>query len=487
MVDPIELKLMDAAGKAIADAIKRRWGKRPVMVLAGPGKNGGDGFVVACLLKKAGWSVTVCLLGDKASLTGEAAVQAKRWRAKVLTLDVALDILTTTEALDDYLIVDALFGAGLSRPLNGLIKTLAQWLNAQRLLMSAPSVVAVDVPSGMCGETGQALQGIAFQADLTVTFTAAQPGHLLLPGRDLCGELVVADIGLVCETATIHNSPELWGSAFPRLDSSGHKYSRGHLVVLGGERMMGAAHLASLAARRMGAGLVSLAIQEDNFALYAAAVSPGTLLATFKGGKGFRKILSDPRKNACVLGPGAGLTEETRKKVMAALKAKKSCVLDADALSLFEDDPDALFASLKRSGQDVVLTPHGGEFRRLFADLAKQQGALGKLEVTRRAAKRAGCVLIYKGPDSVIAAPDGRAVIASNAPPTLATAGTGDVLAGFVGALLAQNMPAFEAAAAATWLHGQCAHAFGLGLIAEDLIDQLPEALAALFDHLDAR
>jgi NAD(P)H-hydrate epimerase len=485
MVDPIELELMDAAGKAIADVIELRWEKRPVAILCGPGKNGGDGFVVARLLKKAGWPVVVYLLGNKSTLTGEAAVQAKRWRGGVRPMDTALEDFMSTDSFADSLVVDAVFGVGLSRPLGGVVETLGQWLNAQRQHNNAPFVVAVDVPSGIDGQTGQALQGLSFQADLTVTFSKAKPGHLLMPGRKLCGALVEADIGLPLASQPILNTPQLWGHTFPRFGLDIYKYVRGHLVVVGGDQMMGAAHLAALAARRMGAGLVSLAIREDDFAIYSAAVSPGTLLAPFKGLKGFRKILSDPRKNACVIGPGAGLTGTTKKKVLAALKAQKSCVLDADALSIFQDDPVTLFQSIKQSGAEVVLTPHGGEFARLFADLAKKHQTLGKLEITRLAAQRSKCVVIYKGPDSVIAAPDGRAVITSNAPPTLATAGTGDVLAGFVGALLAQNMPAFEAALAATWLHGQCAQSFGPGLIAEDLISMLPEVLGELIEQLN--
>ncbi|PHS78185.1 MAG: bifunctional ADP-dependent NAD(P)H-hydrate dehydratase/NAD(P)H-hydrate epimerase [Rhodospirillaceae bacterium] len=477
------LVLMENAGQAIADAIMERWSKRPVAILSGPGNNGGDGFVVARLLKKAGWPVKVYLPVDKSSLSGDAFINAKRWRAKVASFEDAIEDLSQADNPQNLLLVDAVFGAGLSKPLQGPAKVLAQWLNHQRSIESCPVIVSVDMPSGVHGDLGHVLAGLAFKADLTVTFGCPKPGHFLYPGRAHRGELVVADIGFPdaalegIKVQTFHNTPELWTDQFPLIDQQGHKYARGHLVVLGGDKMCGAARLAALAARRMGAGLVSIAVPDDAYSIYAASVHPGTLVPRFKDLKGFRKILSDPRKTTGVIGPGANLNKGTLKKVLAALKLDKDCVLDADALSIFEDESKTLFAALKKSAGDVVLTPHGGEFRRLFPDLAKKQNKLGKLEITRKAAKRAGCVVLYKGPDTIIAAPDGRAAISSNAPPTLATAGTGDVLAGFIGGLMAQNMPVFEAACAAAWLHGECANQFGLGLIAEDLADMLPVVL----------
>ena len=485
------LTLMEAAGAAIAHAIEVRWEKRPVLVLAGPGNNGGDGFVVARLLKKAGWPVTVCLLGERAALKGDAATNAKRWRSKVQPLEAALDTLASLDDMESLLVVDALFGAGLSKPLRGAAKSLAEILNIQQGEGRAPAVVSVDMPSGVNGDTGRIAPGVAFSADLTVTFCRLKPGHLLMPGRAHCGEVVVADIGISDDVVAglaskaFLNGPELWLPVFPHPDVLGNKYSRGHVVVLGGAVMCGAARLAALAARRMGAGLATIAAPASVFDIYISAVEPGTLVAPFTGLKGFCKLLSDPRKTTFVLGPGAGAAKSTRNKVLAALKAGKACVLDADALSVFKEDSDVLFKALKASGGDVVLTPHGGEFARLFPALAKKQAVLGKLETTRRAAKRAGCVVLYKGPDTVVAAPDGRAAITANAPPTLASAGTGDVLAGFVGALMAQGMAAFDAAGAAAWLHAECANGVGPGLIAEDLPDAVPDVLQWLFDGLD--
>lgn len=484
--------LMEAAGHAVAKAIQDRWDVRPVMVLAGPGNNGGDGFVVARLLKAAKWPVTVYLLGDKAALTGDAAANVKRWRAKVEPLDIAVERLVGGEvdASPEVLVVDALFGAGLSKPLDGAAKTLAEILGLARAEGRGVPVVAIDMPSGLSGDTGRTLKGVSFQADLTVTFCRPKPGHLLMPGRELCGELVVADIGITDSVvdalgcATTLNGVPLWGGVFPTLDVQGNKYARGHLVVLGGWVMIGAARLAAFAARRAGAGLVSIAVADEAFPIYAASCEPGTLIYPFNALKQFKKIISDERRSTVIMGPGAGVMKSTREKVLAALKADKNAVLDADALTVFADSPKALFKAIHGSGE-VVLTPHGGEFARLFPDLAKKQDQVGKLEITRAAAKLAGCVVLYKGADTVVAAPDGRAAITVNAPPTLATAGSGDVLAGFVGALLAQGMPAFEAANAAAWLHGECADAFGPGLVAEDLIDELPGVLDALFDLLN--
>ncbi|MFC1674173.1 NAD(P)H-hydrate dehydratase [Pseudomonadota bacterium] len=488
------LDLMEAAGAAIAAAVQARWDPRPVMVLAGPGNNGGDGFVVARLLKQAKWPVTVYLMGEKADLSGDAAANARRWRNKVQHLDAAIErLIGDREKGAELLVIDALFGAGLSKPLGGAAKTLAELCTIYKSdarTGDALAVVAVDVPSGLDGDTGHALKEQAFHADLTVTFCRPKPGHVLLPGRALCGERLVADIGIPDSVVsglaarTFINEPELWTNAFPYGQPQDNKYTRGHLVVLGGEVMCGAARFAALAARRAGAGLVTIAASGDSFNIYATATEPGTLVAPCSDLKAFKKLIKDERKNACVLGPGAGVKKATRAKVLSALKAHKACVLDADALTVFQNDPKALFKACKGK-DDVVLTPHGGEFARLFPDLANKQSKLGKLAVTRQAAKRAGCTVLYKGGDTVVATPDGRAAVTVNAPPSLATAGAGDVLAGFIGALLAQGMPGFEAANAAAWLHAECANAFGPGLIAEDLSDELPEVLDWLYDLLD--
>jgi NAD(P)H-hydrate epimerase len=457
------LSLMEAAGRAIARAIRRRWRPRPVVVLCGPGNNGGDGFVVARVLSDEGWPVRVGLLGALERLRGDAAVNAKRWRGSVRALDPTV--------LDGRpLVVDALFGAGLARPLDGVAAEVIGEIDGRGL-----DCVGVDVPSGVHGDTGAVL-GAAPRCRLTVTFFRAKPGHLLLPGRELSGELLVVDIGIpervLADIAprTFANGPALWMAHLPRPTEAGNKYTRGHAVVAAGAEMTGAARLAADAARRTGAGLVTVAAHPDSRAVIAAG-SPGTIVTGVADAEAFQALIADPRRNAVLLGPGAGVSEETRARVLAALRLGKACVLDADALTVFRADPTALFRAISAPS---VLTPHEGEFARLFS------GQGDKLARARSAAATSGAVVLLKGADTVIAAPDGRATINLGAPPDLATAGSGDVLSGMVLGLLAQGMPAFEAACAACWMHGRAAAHFGAGLIAEDIAPALPAVIAVL-------
>ena len=450
------LNLMENAGIAVAAAISARWTPRPIAILCGPGNNGGDGFVLARLLATDGWPVRVSLLGSTDKLKGDAKVNADRWNGVVNPLS-----LTALE--DAELVVDAIFGAGLSRPVDVDLANLFTHI-------STP-VIAVDIPSGVHGDTGAVL-GAAPAADFTVTFCRAKPGHILLPGRDLCGELIVADIGIPdtviddIASSTSRNGPELWLSNFPFPNSAAHKYTRGHAVIAGGATMTGAARMAAMAARRMGVGLLTLSAPTEAAAIYAADM-PGNLVSTAP----FTDILDDPRKNAVLVGPGAEVGEETRARILAARAAKKASVIDADALTVFADDPDTLFQVIDA---DCVITPHEGEFARLF-DFKDD-----KLTRARRAAASAGAVVLLKGPDTVIAAPDGRVAINDTCTPYFATGGTGDVLAGMITGLLAQGMPAFQAAAAAAWIHGRAAELFGPGLIAEDLTKMIPKVLCEL-------
>ena len=465
------ITLMENAGQAIFDAIVARWNVRPALVLCGPGNNGGDGFVVARLLQAAGWPVEVALLGEFSRLTGDAAYHAKLWPGETRSFDAA--------AIEDRsLIVDAMFGAGLARALDGRAAMMVRAVN-RAVEAGAAEVVAVDVPSGISGDSGAVLGELCLRAKLTVTFYRPKVGHMLLPGRDAAGEVVVADIGIPdnilakLKITCFRNSPEIWNDHFPRRTASGHKYTSGHALVVGGGEMTGAARLAALGALRMGAGLVSIAAPRTALQIYALSSASLITLASDTADE-LENILRDPRKNAVLIGPGFGVTEQLRNLVLAILRRQRATVLDADALSVFAQNPEALFDAL---GSSVVLTPHDGEFRQLFPDFTGD-----RLVRARAAAERSGAVVVLKGSDTVVAAPDGRAIINDNAPPHLATAGSGDVLAGLIVGLVAQGMPPFESAAAAVWVHGELGRHLGIGLISEDLPGALPAVLNSLVE-----
>jgi hydroxyethylthiazole kinase-like uncharacterized protein yjeF len=465
------LTLMENAGRAVADEICKRWTPRPTAVLCGPGNNGGDGYVVARLLKERGWDVSVETLGDPAALKGDAAEMAKRWSGKTVAL--------AQDNSSAALYVDALFGAGLSRPLEGEAEKFAERSEKLR-----SSIVAIDVPSGLHGDTGKPLGDVAVHADLVVTFFRKKPAHVLMPGRAQCGEIVVADIGIpdaaIGDSKLFENGPALWDYPWPK--AGGHKYARGHCVIVSGPaHATGAARLAARGALRIGAGLVSVASPPDAVAINATALT-AIMVKPFSGAAGLAGLLKDRRLNSVVIGPGCGLGRATQELVAAVLESDAAVVLDADALSSFRDDPAELFRMLR---EPAILTPHEGEFERLFKGvLANSQN---KIEAARAAAAIAGCTILLKGADTVIAAPDGLATVNTHAPPALATAGSGDVLAGFIGGLMAQGLDSHRAACAAAWLHGEAAFRFGPGLIAEDLPESLPAALRVLRDRTDER
>lgn len=461
------LTLMENAGKAVADAVDAHYAPASVAVLCGPGNNGGDGYVAARHLKDRGWKVWVESVGDPAALKGDAAEMFQRW-------DGETRVVTRARKAD--IVIDAIFGAGLSRPLDMNMGVLVRTLNE-----SALPVIAVDVPTGLHGDLGRPLGEDCVRAQHTVTFFRKKPGHVLFPGRTMCGEVIVAPIGIpdsVLETIpvrTFENGPLLWRAAFPWPRLEGHKYSRGHAVVVSGPiHATGAARLAARGALRAGAGLVSVASPPAAVAVNAAHLT-AIMVKPFDGAKGLSALLSDRRFNAVLLGPGLGVGDATQDLVAAALGSGAAVVLDADALTSFADNPAGLFAQLRSS---CVLTPHEGEFGRLFPALLSKGPT--RLRAAREAAQAAKCVVVLKGPDTIIAAPDGRAAINGNALPWLATAGTGDVLAGMIAGLLAQGMDPFEAASAAVWLHSEAAARFGVGLIAEDVPEQLPHVLKLL-------
>jgi ADP-dependent NAD(P)H-hydrate dehydratase / NAD(P)H-hydrate epimerase len=454
--------LMQHAGEAVAREITRRFTPRAVSVLCGPGNNGGDGFVAAAALAQSGWPVRVALLGDAGALRGDALLSARRWSG-------AIEPLTAAVIEDAALVIDALFGSGLNRALDLTVSEVLACATRRAL-----PIVAVDVPSGILGNSGENIG--AAPAVCTVTFMRKKPGHLLLPGRDVCGDVVVADIGISqgvlnsLAVDTWENTPALWHAKLPQWRANSNKYSRGHALLYGGYPMTGAARMAARAAARSGAGLTTIAVPEHAFAIYAAALT-SIMAQPLAQNEDFARLLADARYTAFSIGPGAGVSDATRLRALDMLKTGRPVVIDADAISVFASRPDELFQAIRG---DCVITPHEGEFKRIF-DVSGD-----KLARARQAARRSGAVVVLKGSDTVIAAPDGRAIINSNAPATLATAGSGDVLGGFILGLLAQKMDAFPAAAAAVWLHGAAAAGFGAGLLAEDLPDLLPAVLRQL-------
>ncbi len=469
--------LMLSAGQAVAAAAMDLVAEGPILVIAGPGNNGGDGFVAAAELAARGREVSVILLCERESLQGDAASAARGWKYPVLPFN--------PQAIGrPALIIDALFGAGLDRPVKGEPFDMIEAINAN----GAP-VLAVDLPSGINGTSG-AIMGTAVRAVETVTFFRRKPAHLLLPGRVHCGRVRVADIGIdagvLVEIAprTFENVPSSWAKAFPIPTVEGHKYDRGHVVaVSGGIAATGAARLSARGALRAGAGLVTLASPRDALAVNASALT-AVMVRPVDTVIEFSELLGDKRLNAYVIGPGAGIGERSRDLVLAALTAKRAVVLDADALTSFADAPERLFETIRHSSDpQVVLTPHEGEFPRLFSDISNKHPGRSKLERVRAAAERAGAVVLLKGPDTTVASPDGRATIAANAPPWLATAGAGDVLSGVIAGLLAQGVPAFEAASIGVWMHGEAAQEAGPGLIAEDLPETLPAVTRHLYDE----
>jgi hydroxyethylthiazole kinase-like uncharacterized protein yjeF len=471
------IDLMEQAGRAVAEAVAARHPSGSLaVVVAGPGNNGGDGFVAARVLAERGHRVRLLLLGDRSRLKGDAALAASRWQG-------AVDPAGPPALAGADVIVDALFGAGLDRPVEGAARTMIEAIS-----QSGAPIVAVDLASGINGTTG-AVMGVAVRATRSVTFFRRKVGHVLLPGRIHCGPVEVADIGIKADVLArvrpnaVLNDPALWRAQFPLPRAGGHKYSRGHAVVVsGGLITTGAPRLAARAALRAGAGLVTIASPREALAIHAAA-NTAVMVRPVDGAGDLTAFLSDRRFNAVVLGPGGGVGAAMREQVLAALDGPRAVVLDADALTSFAGEgAPALFAAIaRRNEQATVLTPHEGEFARLFGSRLHDVEKSSKLEKAMAAAEASGATVLLKGADTVVAQPAGRAAINANAPPWLASAGTGDVLAGFVAGLLAQGMPAFEAAAAAVWLHGEAATAAGMGMISEDLSETLPGIYRRLF------
>lgn len=438
-----------AAAEVAAQALCMTSDDAPILVMAGPGNNGGDAYVVARLLADAGRSVDVVAIVPPNRMRGDAARAAGLWQGRTILPE-------NVNFAEYHLVVDGLFGIGLVRPPVGAVAALIERCNA-----SAVPVLAIDVPSGVDADNG-GVAGAAIRASATVTFHTAKPGHLLYPGRACAGRLIVADIGLPpSESRLWRNAPALWRADFPFPTADTHKYARGGALVWSGLALQtGAARLVARAALRIGAGAVTLVGARDALLVHAAQVS--AIMLAEADVAGFGRLLENAKVTAACVGPGGGA--ESRAAAMAALQSGKAVVLDADALTGFAGAAEALRQAIDHPRRPVVLTPHEGEFSRLFPDISGS-----KLERARAAAQASGAIVILKGADTIIAAPDGRTAINDNAPPWLATAGSGDTLAGFVTGLLAQGMPGFAAAAAAVWLHGAIGAELGPGLTADDL------------------
>lgn len=478
------MDLMRRSGASVAAILLERYpAATSADILCGPGNNGGDGYIVARVLHETGIPVRLWALGKPKAGTDAADAAA--------CCPLTSKPLAGFRPLQGAVIVDALFGAGLSKPVEGEAAAAIEAAND-----SGVPVIAIDLPSGVSGDRGQVL-GSAFRAGLTITFFRKKPGHLLYPGRELCGETLVVDIGIrpqvldTIQPRCFENTPALWHPHFPHLAASTHKYARGHVGVFsGGPAATGAARLSARAAARTGAGAVTL-LSPDNALQVNAAHLTSIILRKADTLDEIAEWLDERKPAALVFGPAIGLQDAVGDLALRLIKASaglvKSIVLDADALTHLSRRRGAFLEAFRiENAPHIVLTPHEGEFARVFPELAGDK-SLSKLDRAREASKLTGATFILKGPDTVVAAPDGRAAINANAAPWLATAGSGDVLAGITAGLLSQAMPPFEAACAGVWLHGAAGSGFGPGLIAEDLPEQLPALLRALLADGEAR
>ncbi len=463
------ITLMERAGRGVAEVAEPIWrdagSAGTILVICGPGNNGGDGYVAARCLAMQGIEVRVAQLGNADKLRGDAAEARDKWPSEIENINkISLKNVS--------LIIDALFGAGLNKAIEGAAASVIKEINASSAL-----VVSVDVPSGLSGDNG-AVNGAVIEADHTVTFERKKPGHLLYPGRKLSGHVHLVDIGInpachaIIKAKTFENRPSLWSHLLPTERAEQHKYNRGHVMVLGSRApMLGACRLTALAALRTGSGLVTLMAPKGTYDIQAAALDD-ILVVNMAKQNSFVSRLKDDRITAVAIGPGAGVSIETRNLVLKTLETERATVLDADALTSFIDQPASLFKAITGP---AVLTPHTGEFQKLFPDLDYGRD---KLAAARTAAKRSGAVIILKGPDTVIASPCGLAAINSNAPSHLSVGGTGDILTGMVASLMGQGITAFDSACAAVWLHAKAAQSYSRGMIASDLLTEIPSALS---------
>ena len=460
------IELMENAGRGIVRAVLRRYAPRRCVVLCGPGNNGGDGYVVARRLAAAGVRVMTASTGSRDALVGDAAIASSRWTGR------HEPVAGLVPQADD-IVIDAVFGSGLTRDFDG---------DAAAMLRQAQSIgariIAVDVPSGVNGTTG-AVQGWAPTAEMTVTFNRLKLGHVLQPGRSHCGDVLCVDIGIPdgCQPAGPDvprlNTPGLWLDHVPPADPAHSKYDRGHLAMLGGGALMtGATIMAARSGEATGAGLVTVMCDAVAAPVYAShLVSPMTRLV--ERADELASFVHDRRVRAIVAGPGMGLGADRSDMLEAALRSQRPCVLDADAITLVAGDTTRFLPLVHGH---CVLTPHEGEFGRLHHEPGPKLVRAGQLAV------RLGCVVLLKGSDTIVASPCGRAVVNACGPVTLARAGSGDILAGIVGGLLARGMLPYEAALAACWIHAMAA--LRLGSLSSS--EQLADPIAAIMRDLQS-
>jgi ADP-dependent NAD(P)H-hydrate dehydratase / NAD(P)H-hydrate epimerase len=443
------IDLMEKAGAAVAEIIQSEFTPVATIILAGPGNNGGDAYVVARHLLAMNWPVKIATdPGYQANYSSFASTMVQKWQGSTIVFD---DI----EHECPQLIIDGLFGTGLKRAISGKLATLVNTVNDFKC-----PIVAIDIPSGLNSDDG-VIKGVAIKAGHTVTFNFKKPGHLLLPGKEYCGKISIQDISLkpVETPNALINSPELWKNKLPTPKLSDHKYKRGVLALIGGAEMTGAIRLAALAARRVGLGMAIVICSEEAKLIYSLA-APGVIVQSYSTMAEYCALINNAKISAFVVGSGLLANNHTAELTLNVLKTRKPAILDAGALTAFEDNKKLLFSHLH---EKILMTPHEGEFRRVFAS------ADDKLKAAQNAAEQSGVTVLYKGADTVIAANDCIPIIQENAPPYLATAGAGDILAGLCGGFAAQGIALHDAAAMATWFAAEAAYKLGIGLIAEDL------------------
>ena len=451
-------ELMENAGTAVVKLILKRYKNRNISVLCGPGKNGGDGFVVARLLKEQGWNVRLGLTSSQKDK--DSIEKAELWKGNIEPLNESL-------LYGNPIIIDAMFGAGLKRKLTGIPLALVTKINNKKL-----DCIAIDIPSGIDGDSGKIL-GDAPKCKLTITFFCAKPGHFLMPSKSKVGEVIIEDIGISnsflkqINVKTFLNTPELWKKKFPIPTYDTHKYKRGHLLIAGAANMTGATHLASSSARRIGAGVVTIGAPSSSCDIYKLGAF-GHIVLPINNPGDWNNLLKNYKNTATLIGPGLGKIAFLKDVVIAALNSKKPVILDADGLNIFKNNPLQLFHSTNRKH---ILTPHEGEFKKLFNFKGNP------ISRVSRAAKKSGAIVLLKGSSTIIAHPNGKIIINDTGKPYLATAGSGDVLAGIIAGLITQGMNVFEAGCGGTWIHGRAAELFGPGLIAEDIPKLIPTIL----------